>query len=178
MRNNIWVHSLLDGTHKYTHGYLWTCGFLTHGSGWSVGKIFTDLGMTFGAQNTHRYGSGSPADPLVPSPRHGQGLLLVGSALQHVRQPQRQLAKGARIHPYCVVWGENNTQNLRRSSVISITSFSHAVGWLCMYKINREFSSLYPVFLFFLVTYLPDQYLWGSVWQPYQLRPPWKLVWE
>jgi len=57
---------------------------------------------------------------------HGQGLLLFGPALHHVRQPQRQLAKGARIHPYRVVRGEN-TQNSRRSSVISITSFSHVV---------------------------------------------------
>jgi len=63
----------------------------------------------------------------VPRTGHGQGLLLVGPALQHVRQPQRQLAKGARIHPYRVVRGENNTQNSRRSSIISITSFSHTV---------------------------------------------------
>ena len=34
-----------------------------------MGKIFTDPGMTFGAQNTHGYGSGSPTDPLVPSPK-------------------------------------------------------------------------------------------------------------
>ena len=62
----------------------------------------------------------------VPRNGQGQGLLLVGPALQYVRQPQRQLAKGARIHPYRVVRGEN-TQNSRRSSIISITSFSHAV---------------------------------------------------
>jgi len=62
----------------------------------------------------------------VPRSGHGQGLLLVGPALQHVRQPQRQLAKGARIHPYRVVRGEN-TQNSRRSSIMSITSFSHAI---------------------------------------------------
>jgi hypothetical protein len=62
----------------------------------------------------------------VPRTGHGQGLLLVGPALQHVRQPQRQLAKGARIHPYRVIRGEN-TQKSRRSSIISITSFSHAV---------------------------------------------------
>lgn len=70
-----------------------------------------------------------PLPNYVPRTGHGQGLLLVGSALQHIRQPQRQLAKGARIHPYRVVRGENNThtQNSRRSSIISITSFSHAV---------------------------------------------------
>jgi len=65
----------------------------------------------------------------VPRSGHGQGLLLVGTALQQIRQPHRQLAKGARIHPYRVVRGENNTptQNSRRSSIISITSFSHTV---------------------------------------------------
>ena len=75
----------------------------------------------------------------VPRTGHGRGLLLVGPALQQIRQPsQRQLAKGARIHPYRVVRGENNTttttttttqqtQNSRRSSIISITSFSHVV---------------------------------------------------
>ena len=65
----------------------------------------------------------------VPRTGHGRGLLLVGPALQQIRQPQRQLAKGARIHPYRLVRGENNaqTQNSRRSSIISITSFSHAV---------------------------------------------------
>ena len=62
----------------------------------------------------------------VPRTGRGQGLLLVGPALQQIRQPQRQLTKGARIHPYRVVRGENNTQtqNSRRSSIISITSFS------------------------------------------------------
>ena len=60
----------------------------------------------------------------VPRAGRAQGLLLVGPAVHHVRQPQRQLAKGARIHPYRVVRGEN-TQRPRRSSVISITSFSH-----------------------------------------------------
>ena len=71
----------------------------------------------------------------IPRTGHGQGLLLVGPALQQIRQQrpqQRQLAKGAtRIHPYRVVRGENihhhQTQNSRRSSIISITSFSHAV---------------------------------------------------
>jgi hypothetical protein len=65
----------------------------------------------------------------VPQTGHGQGLFLVGHALQYIRQPQRQLARGARIHPYRVVRGENNTQtqDSRRSSIISITSFSHAV---------------------------------------------------
>ncbi|KAF8814800.1 hypothetical protein BYT27DRAFT_7230448 [Phlegmacium glaucopus] len=66
------------------------------------------------------------APNYVPRTGHGRGLLLVGPALHHVRQPERQLAKGARIHPYRVVRGEN-TQSSRRSSIISITSFSHAV---------------------------------------------------
>ena len=68
------------------------------------------------------------APNYVPRTGHEQGLLLVGPALQHVRQPQRELAKGARIHPYRVVRSEHITtaQNSRRSSIISITSFSHA----------------------------------------------------
>ncbi|KAJ8596148.1 hypothetical protein M405DRAFT_218865 [Rhizopogon salebrosus TDB-379] len=32
-----------------------------------------------------------------------QPLLLVGPALQHLRNPQRQIARGARLHPYRIV---------------------------------------------------------------------------
>jgi len=32
-----------------------------------------------------------------------QPLLLVGPALQHLRNPQRQMARGARLHPYRIV---------------------------------------------------------------------------
>lgn len=51
-----------------------------------------------------------PSAPFVPplssiarAPK-GQGLLLVGEAMhQHLRHPQRNLAKGARMHPYRIV---------------------------------------------------------------------------
>ncbi|KAH7926162.1 hypothetical protein BV22DRAFT_1046279 [Leucogyrophana mollusca] len=48
-----------------------------------------------------------------------QALLLVGPALQHLRHPQRQLAKGARIHPYRIVRGSPDS---RRTSSVSTTS--------------------------------------------------------
>ena len=32
-----------------------------------------------------------------------QPLLLVGPALHHLRHPQRQIAKGTRLHPYRIV---------------------------------------------------------------------------
>ncbi|KAF8960299.1 hypothetical protein BDZ97DRAFT_1922213 [Flammula alnicola] len=73
---------------------------------------------------------GAPRVPHAPNyvPRHGtgQGVLLVGSSWQHLRNPQRPLAKGARIHPYRIVRGENTTKS-RRSSVVSITAFSATV---------------------------------------------------
>ena len=47
-----------------------TCGpvgfwLMAPGDPWE--RILTDLGVTFGAQNTHGYGSGSPTSALVPS---------------------------------------------------------------------------------------------------------------
>ncbi|KAG1730819.1 uncharacterized protein EDB91DRAFT_1156084 [Suillus paluster] len=47
-----------------------------------------------------------------------QPLLLVGPALQHIRHPQRQIAKGARLHPYRIV----RTPADRRFSIASITT--------------------------------------------------------
>ncbi|KAF7338609.1 hypothetical protein MVEN_02087200 [Mycena venus] len=41
-----------------------------------------------------------PDAPHVPGTRPGQGLLLMGPALEHVRHPQRRIAKGTRLHPY------------------------------------------------------------------------------
>ncbi|KAJ7629355.1 hypothetical protein DFH06DRAFT_1480356 [Mycena polygramma] len=41
-----------------------------------------------------------PGTPHVPGTRPGQGLLLTGPALQLLRRPQRQIAKGTRLHPY------------------------------------------------------------------------------
>ncbi|KAF7426392.1 hypothetical protein PC9H_008760 [Pleurotus ostreatus] len=41
-----------------------------------------------------------PDAPTLPSNKPGQALLLVGPALNHLRHPQRRIAKGARIHPY------------------------------------------------------------------------------
>ncbi|KAJ7100089.1 hypothetical protein B0H15DRAFT_796783 [Mycena belliarum] len=41
---------------------------------------------------------------VVPPPGHGAAgskpLLLTGAALAHLRHPQRQIAKGTRLHPY------------------------------------------------------------------------------
>ncbi|KAJ7604001.1 hypothetical protein DFH06DRAFT_1349843 [Mycena polygramma] len=41
-----------------------------------------------------------PGTPHVPGTRPGQGLLLTGPALERLRHPQRQIAKGTRLHPY------------------------------------------------------------------------------
>ncbi|KAJ7666016.1 hypothetical protein DFH06DRAFT_1185652, partial [Mycena polygramma] len=41
-----------------------------------------------------------PGAPHVPGTRPGQGLLLTGHALELLRHPQRQIAKGTRLHPY------------------------------------------------------------------------------
>ncbi|KAJ6557988.1 hypothetical protein B0H19DRAFT_1261555 [Mycena capillaripes] len=41
-----------------------------------------------------------PGATHVPGTRPGQGLLLMGPALEHLRHPQRQIAKGTRLHPY------------------------------------------------------------------------------
>ncbi|KAJ6500399.1 hypothetical protein C8R45DRAFT_977512 [Mycena sanguinolenta] len=38
---------------------------------------------------------------VIPPPgTPGQGLLLMGPALEHLRHPQRRIAKGTRLHPY------------------------------------------------------------------------------
>ncbi|KAF8190456.1 hypothetical protein BJ912DRAFT_965156 [Pholiota molesta] len=56
----------------------------------------------------------------------GGGILLVGPALHKIcRNPQRPLAKGARVHPYRVALGENPNKS-RRASVISVTAFPTA----------------------------------------------------
>ncbi|KAJ3505706.1 hypothetical protein NLJ89_g7274 [Agrocybe chaxingu] len=61
----------------------------------------------------------------VPREGNPQGLLLVGQALQHVRHPERHIAKGARIHPYRIARSANSSTGAsRRSSVISITAFN------------------------------------------------------
>ncbi|TFK34434.1 hypothetical protein BDQ12DRAFT_738181 [Crucibulum laeve] len=70
-----------------------------------------------------------PNTPFIPTPGHpspsqakrGQALLLVGSALQHFRHPERPLAKGARMQPYRMVPGSASS---RRSSVASTMSTS------------------------------------------------------
>ncbi|KAH0826670.1 hypothetical protein J3R83DRAFT_5058 [Lanmaoa asiatica] len=46
-----------------------------------------------------------PSASNTPSP---QPLLLVGPALQRLRHPQRQLAKGARLHPYRIARGPSD----------------------------------------------------------------------
>ncbi|KAG1776755.1 hypothetical protein EV702DRAFT_1106222 [Suillus placidus] len=52
-----------------------------------------------------------------------QPLLLVGPALQRMRQPQRQLAKGARLHPYRIVRSPAD----RRFSIASTTTRSRTL---------------------------------------------------
>ncbi|KIJ62141.1 hypothetical protein HYDPIDRAFT_114997 [Hydnomerulius pinastri MD-312] len=48
--------------------------------------------------------------PKAPHMTQPQPLLLVGPALQRLRQPQRQLAKGARLHPYRIVRGSSDSR--------------------------------------------------------------------
>jgi len=64
--------------------------------------------------------------PSNYTPRQGKehSVLIVGPSLQRFRNPQRPLAKGARIHPYRIVRGSKTSES-RRSSVISITAFSN-----------------------------------------------------
>ncbi|PPR06808.1 hypothetical protein CVT26_003834 [Gymnopilus dilepis] len=59
------------------------------------------------------------------APRQGKhSVLLMGPSIQRFRNPQRTLAKGVRVHPYRVV-RNNQTSDLRRPSLISITAFSN-----------------------------------------------------
>ncbi|KAF5368530.1 hypothetical protein D9758_002438 [Tetrapyrgos nigripes] len=46
------------------------------------------------------YDESNPASLLDANANKSKALLLVGPALRHLRHPQRQIAKGARIHPY------------------------------------------------------------------------------
>lgn len=48
-----------------------------------------------------------------PKSRRNQALLLVGPAVEHLRQSRMRIAKGARIHPYCIV------SNARRNTSTS-----------------------------------------------------------
>ncbi|KAJ7689398.1 hypothetical protein B0H17DRAFT_1202291 [Mycena rosella] len=38
--------------------------------------------------------------PSAADAKHGKPLLLTGAALAHLRHPQRQIARGTRLHPY------------------------------------------------------------------------------
>ncbi|KAG6841497.1 hypothetical protein C0991_010355 [Blastosporella zonata] len=61
-----------------------------------------------------------PSAPFIPSSsmptpqQKQQALLLLGSSLEYFRQPQRQLAKGARVHPYRIT--PSQRKDFRRSS--------------------------------------------------------------
>jgi hypothetical protein len=62
--------------------------------------------------------------PPIPNPSHesasppeaeikdkqGQAFLLVGPAMNRFRHPQRQLSKGARVHPYRIVRAKNGSR--------------------------------------------------------------------
>lgn len=54
--------------------------------------------------------------PSLPTSqgRQPQPLLLMGPALQRFRQPNRRLAKGARVHPYQMVRGATSSQGPQR----------------------------------------------------------------
>jgi len=68
-----------------------------------------------------------PDAPCIPNPwstesrKRGQGLLLVGPALQHVRHPGRRLAKGARLHPYKILRSDSS-RRISGSSTSSTVS--------------------------------------------------------
>jgi len=57
---------------------------------------------------------------LMESARQGQALLLLGPALQHFRHPQRQIAKGARIHPYRIIRGGDTCRRTSSSFTLSV----------------------------------------------------------
>ncbi|KAH6906784.1 hypothetical protein BKA70DRAFT_398306 [Coprinopsis sp. MPI-PUGE-AT-0042] len=60
--------------------------------------------------------------PVLKGAKPGQSLLLVGHAMQQfVRHPQREISRGARMHPYRAIPITSNTSS-RRSSVASMTS--------------------------------------------------------
>lgn len=61
-----------------------------------------------------------PLSGVTDLKQPAQPLLLVGPALQRLRQPQRQLAKGARLHPYRILRSPAD----RRFSIASITTIS------------------------------------------------------
>lgn len=54
----------------------------------------------------------------ITNPKPAQPLLLVGPALQRLRHPQRQIAKGTRFHPYRIVRSPAD----RRFSIASATA--------------------------------------------------------
>ncbi|KAJ7164728.1 hypothetical protein C8R43DRAFT_239059 [Mycena crocata] len=69
---------------------------------------------------------GAPQIPGMSSVRGvhskpGQGLLLTGPALELLRHPQRQIAKGTRLHPYRFA-GDASRRASRRSSMSSSLS--------------------------------------------------------
>ncbi|KAG7093709.1 hypothetical protein E1B28_007363 [Marasmius oreades] len=65
-----------------------------------------------------------PPRSLTLPAEQNQALLLVGPALSQFRHPQRQIAKGARIHPYKFARSNDRTQMRRVSSSSSVTTVS------------------------------------------------------
>ncbi|KAG6907994.1 hypothetical protein DXG01_006529 [Tephrocybe rancida] len=67
-----------------------------------------------------------PSAPFIPSSsmptpqQKQQALLLLGPSLEYFRQPQRQLAKGARIHPYRIT--PSQRKDAHRSSGSQVSS--------------------------------------------------------
>ncbi|KAF9266976.1 hypothetical protein L218DRAFT_996504 [Marasmius fiardii PR-910] len=64
-----------------------------------------------------------PRSLTLPAEKN-QALLLVGPALNQLRHPQRQIAKGARIHPYKFARRADRTQTRSLSSSSSATTAS------------------------------------------------------
>ncbi|KAF9480610.1 hypothetical protein BDN70DRAFT_877450 [Pholiota conissans] len=66
------------------------------------------------------HGTTSSSSLAVQQQGKNKGILIVGSAWHTLcRNPKRPLAKGARIHPYRIVRGDDKS---RRNSVISVTA--------------------------------------------------------
>ncbi|KAK7060997.1 hypothetical protein VNI00_000732 [Paramarasmius palmivorus] len=57
-----------------------------------------------------------PPPSTCPEVEPSKALLLVGPALNHLRHPQRQIAKGARIHPYRFASTRKGTGSTREQS--------------------------------------------------------------
>lgn len=86
---------------------------------------------TDGPSSTSAHSTIAPISHLSRTSSHrphresAKALLLVGPAMDHLRGPEgvrRQIALGARVHPYRIVPRSKDGMNSRRSSIASTTS--------------------------------------------------------